>query len=205
MSALDKYATINVYGVSVVKYDLIAVVISHGLKLFDVYRRYNNSHQIMIHDSRNNHIYFNQNCTIKKSIQTILLLSPLQISLLSTNRCYSIKNSITIYEPHLLNKYWFDIQDAYQTIVFEISGLPMMGLEIELNAISPTIGNKRKFSMIDEKDEIPSVASSSVSSTVSSTVSIDESDESDQDERNSYLELLRQKKLNNKITSIQAM
>ena len=169
MSTLAQYSIINVYGIPIVKYDLIGVVLSYGLKLFDVYRRYNSSHSIMIHDARNNHIYFHKNYTIHQSIQQILLLTHSQTRLLSVYRSYSIKDALTIHPPNLLYKYWFDIQEIYQTIIFEIAGLPMMGsLAIELDAIeldalkpirrntSEIVGNKRKFNKIDEQsEEIP--------------------------------------------------
>jgi hypothetical protein len=122
MNTYEQYLIDNsmmiVNGLVTYKLDHIATVNINGRHSFNVMRRYNSPYNIVIEDS-NNDLYYHQDYTVRKSLQTIMCLSDIGAMKMYTYNSFSYKHNSTM-TTNLLDMKWTDIHTKYVTSIINL-------------------------------------------------------------------------------------
>jgi hypothetical protein len=105
------------------KLDYLATVKISGFQYFNVFRRYNNVHEIVIEDY-NNDFHFQKDDTFRNSIQSVLCLSDEQMKTITIQTLHTFKmNGTPSFTDAILNMKWSQIQSEYHGFVIGIGGI----------------------------------------------------------------------------------
>lgn len=103
------------------KLDFLGTVCIYGHHYFNVWRRYNNVHEIVIEDFSGD-FHFSKNFTIRQTIQNILCLSNEQMKGLYTIYGISYKHRADIIEE-VTSMRWTDIQRRWYAVDINLGGI----------------------------------------------------------------------------------
>jgi hypothetical protein len=106
------------------KLDHIATIFINNRMYFNVFRRYNSPYNIIIEDY-NYDLYFNQDCTVRASLQNILCLSNKEASnLYKCNATSYVHNGpAPSTDKDIADMVWTEIHTAYQSISVNFGGI----------------------------------------------------------------------------------
>jgi hypothetical protein len=113
---LSQLSEVTIQGLVISKYDLIATIYVHRRHYFNVYRRYNNSFEIILEDYTGD-FHFHQNQTLFKSLQSVLCLSDAQMSTAHIAHLISIYDISPLFPQDALFFRWTDIQEYFSSAV----------------------------------------------------------------------------------------
>jgi hypothetical protein len=121
---LNRLSETAVNGRILHKIDLIGMVRICGVHYFNVYRRYNNVHEIVIEDS-NGDFYLQRDKTLRESIGKVLCLSESQQNSMYTAEVYSFRHGgdVPYYSSAPENMYWSEIHREWCAIEINLRGV----------------------------------------------------------------------------------
>jgi hypothetical protein len=120
---LDSLSEISVNGHVTRKLDFLGTVHICGRHYFNVFRRYNNVHEIVIEDF-NADYHFHKDYTIRQSLQRILCLSEEEMKGLYAYNVTSFKhNACPLTMKDAPNMRWSEVQALWQAAAIEFRGI----------------------------------------------------------------------------------
>ena len=112
-----------VYGRPTNKLDFLGTISIYNYEYFNVFRRYNNVHEIVVEDY-NSDLHFIKNETLRQTLEGILCLSEEQTKNLYIQSAFSFKHQseITITQD-MVELTWSDIQHMWGGLVLNMGGI----------------------------------------------------------------------------------
>ena len=105
------------------KLDFLGTISIYNCEYFNVYRRYNNVHEIVVEDY-NYDLHFVKNETLRETLEGILCLSREQTKNLYIHSAFSFKHQSDIEIANdIVNMTWSDIQHMWGGLVLNLGGI----------------------------------------------------------------------------------
>jgi len=112
-----------VYGRPTNKLDFLGTISIYNYEYFNVFRRYNNVHEIVVEDY-NCDFHFIKNETLRQTLEGILCLSEEQTKTLYIQSAFSFKHQSEIAITHdMVDMTWSDIQHMWGGLVLNMGGI----------------------------------------------------------------------------------
>jgi hypothetical protein len=112
-----------VYGRSTNKLDFLGTISIYNYEYFNVFRRYNNVHEIVVEDY-NADLHFIKNETLRQTLEGILCLSEEQTKNLYIQSAFSFKHQSEIaITQDMVELTWSDIQHMWGGLVLNMGGI----------------------------------------------------------------------------------
>jgi hypothetical protein len=143
MSAFDRSQRLSnlslmyVNGKAVPKLDFLGTISIHDCEYFNVFRRYNNSYDIVLEDMYGD-LHFHKDYTLRQSIQTVLCLSEEQMKNIHVLNMFSFKHQSEQVTSELVSMRWSEIQYRWYGMSLNLGGILN---EYHSPSISNTISN----------------------------------------------------------------
>jgi hypothetical protein len=103
------------------KLDFLGTIRIYNQYYFNVYRRYNNVHEIVLEDFAGD-FHFHKDYTVRQSLQKVLCLSDEQIHGLHTMDAVSFKHRSVISEE-VTNMRWTEIENQWYALDMNLGGI----------------------------------------------------------------------------------
>ena len=112
-----------VYGRPTNKLDFLGTISIYHYEYFNVFRRYNNVHEIVVEDY-NGDLHFIKNETLRQTLEGILCLSEEQTQNLYIQTAFSFKHQAEIViTQDMVDLTWSDIQHMWGGLVLNMGGI----------------------------------------------------------------------------------
>ena len=128
MSAFDRSQRLSnlslmfVNGKLLPKLDFLGTISIHGCEYFNVFRRYNNSYEIVLEDFYGD-LHFHKDYTLRQSIQSVLCLSEEQMKNIHVLNMLSFKHQGEKVTSELVNMRWSEIQYRWYGMSLNLGGI----------------------------------------------------------------------------------
>lgn len=119
---LDRLSEIVIDGVVTRKLDFLGTVFIHDRHYFNVFRRYNNTYEIVLEDSLGD-FHFHRDYTVRESVQRIMCYTDEAIRELRSQDVVAFKNQAPVYEQ-VVDMRWTEIQGRYAGAAIRLVGVP---------------------------------------------------------------------------------
>lgn len=119
---LQNLSMIMVNGSPMCKIDYIASIQIHSAQYFNIYRRYNNVHEIIVEDYRGEfHIF--KDIPLRDIVSSLLCLPETEHSNMSVLNAHSYGHNTPIYTDNIINEPVSHIQDCYNGANINLQGI----------------------------------------------------------------------------------
>jgi len=128
MSAFDRSQRLSnlslmfVNGKLLPKLDFLGTISIHDCEYFNVFRRYNNSYDIVLEDFYGD-LHFHKDYTLRQSIQSVLCLSEEQMKNIHVLNMFSFKHQSEKVTSELVNMRWSEIQYRWYGMSLNLGGI----------------------------------------------------------------------------------